>query len=295
MWELPLFCSAEAERVLSGNKMAERGVTIVCLILFAYKVHPDYPLVLAGNRDEFHDRPTAPAGFWQESPEILAGRDLLGGGTWLGITRTGRLATVANFRHPAEFHRPGLSRGSLTVDFLRSDVPPLAYLAALARQSDLYKGFNLLVGDLSGLAFYSNREQVIRHLPPGIYGLSNALLDTPWPKVMQGKAALAALLATGPVTPETLLSILADTSRPPDEQLPDTGIGRERERLLSSRFITSFDYGTRASTAVLFEHSGQVTFVERSFERTPARWQDVCCQFRLAEQTVTASAKPSGG
>lgn len=267
----------------------------MCLILFAHEVHPDYPLILAGNRDEFYDRPTAPAGFWQESPEILAGRDLLGGGTWLGITRTGRLATVANFRHPTEFHHPGLSRGSLTVDFLRSDVPPLTYLATLARQSELYKGFNLLVGDRTGLAFYSNRERAIRRLAPGIYGLSNALLDTPWPKVMQGKAALAALIAAGPVTPEALLTILADTSRPPDEQLPDTGIGREGERLLSSRFIASSDYGTRASTAVLFEHSGQATFVERSFERTPARWQDVCYQFRLPEQTVTASAKPGGG
>lgn len=264
----------------------------MCLILFAYKNHPDYPLILAGNRDEFYDRPTAPADFWPESPEILAGHDLLGGGTWLGVTRSGRLATVANFRQPAEFHRSGLSRGGLTVDFLRSDIPPHPYLESIARQGDRYKGFNLLVGDRSGFAFYSNREQIIRRLPPGIYGLSNAQLDTPWPKVTQGKAALANLIADGPVTPEALLAILADTAQPSDVQLPDTGIGLERERLLSSRFIVSADYGTRASTVVLFERSGQAIFVERNFTRTSSQWRDVRHQFQLGEAT---SAPPSDG
>jgi len=254
----------------------------MCLILFAHQVHPDYPLILAGNRDEFCDRPTNVAEFWGESPDLLAGRDLLGGGTWLGITRSGRLATVANFRHPAEFHRPGLSRGGLTVDFLRSEVPVLSYLETVARQADRYKGFNLLVGDRSSLCFYSNREKIIRLLPPGIYGLSNALLDTPWPKVVQGKTALASLLAAGPLTPEDLLAILADTSRPPDEQLPDTGIGLARERLLSSRFIAAADYGTRASTVILLDRTNQVTFVERTFDCTPARWRDTRHQFRLS-------------
>lgn len=256
----------------------------MCLILFAHRVHPDYPLVLAGNRDEFYDRPAASADFWPECPDILAGRDLLGGGTWLGISRTGRLATIANFRHPAEFHRHGLSRGGLTVDFLRSDVPPHTYLETIARRGESYKGFNLLVGDRTGLFFYSNREQLLRLLPPGIYGISNALLDTPWPKVVQGKAAMAGLLAAGTVAPESLLAILADTSQPPDAQLPDTGIGLERERLLSSRFIASADYGTRASTVILLDRTNQVTFVERSFDRTPAYWRDARYQFQLSDR-----------
>lgn len=253
----------------------------MCLILFAHKVHPDYPLVLAGNRDEYYDRPTAPAAFWADAPEILAGRDLVGGGTWLGITRTGRLATVANYRHPAEFHRPGLSRGLLTVDFLRGADSPSAYLETVARLGESYKGFNLLVGDGNAIAYYSNREGVIRRLTPGVYGLSNALLDTPWPKVAQGKAALQKLLAAGPPEPEGLLAILADTSRPPDELLPDTGVGRERERLLSSPFIASTDYGTRASAVVLIDRTGEVTFIERSFDRAPGRWQEVRHRFRL--------------
>jgi uncharacterized protein with NRDE domain len=253
----------------------------LCLILFAHRVHPDYPLILAGNRDEFYDRPTATAAFWGDVPEILAGRDLVGGGTWLGITRTGRLATVANYRHPAEFHRSGLSRGMLTVDFLRSEVPPRVYLETIARRGERYKGFNLLVGNGAEFAYYSNREQVIHPLSPGIYGLSNALLDTPWPKVVQGKAALAELLAAGPPKPESLLAILADTSRPPDDRLPDTGVGIERERLLSSRFIVSPTYGTRASTAVLVDRTGEVTFVERTFDRSPDRQQQVRYRFHL--------------
>lgn len=253
----------------------------MCLILFAHKVHPDYPLILVGNRDEFHDRPTAPAGFWGDAPELLAGRDLVGGGTWLGVTRRGRLAAVANYRHPSELHRQGLSRGMLTVDFLRGDLPPRPFLEAVARQGEHYKGFNLLVGDGIELSFYSNREGATRQLSPGLYGLSNALLDTPWPKVVQGKTALAELLAAGPPVPEGLLAILADTTRPPDELLPDTGVGRERERLLSSRFIVSPGYGTRASTVVLIDRRGELTFVERTFDSSPERWQEVHYRFRL--------------
>jgi uncharacterized protein with NRDE domain len=253
----------------------------VCLILFAHKVHPDYPLVLAGNRDEFYDRPTAPAAFWADAPEVLAGRDLVGGGTWLGITRMGRLAVVANYRHPAEMHFQGLSRGLLTVDFLCGAATPQAYLENVARQGERYKGFNLLVADGHDLVYYSNRDGVIRRLSPGVYGLSNALLDTPWPKVAQGKAALRELLAAGLPEPEALLAILADTSRPPDHLLPDTGVGFERERLLSSRFIVSPDYGTRASTVVIIDRTGRVTFVERSFDRSQQPGHEVCHRFSL--------------
>jgi len=246
----------------------------VCLILFALGVHPDYPLVLAGNRDEFYDRPTAPAAFWADAPEILAGRDLLGGGTWLGITRAGRLATVANYRQPNEQRIQGRSRGALTVEFLRGAERPTTHLETLAPQGRLYKGFNLLLADAEEVAYYSNREEMIRSLGPGVYGISNAFLDSPWPKVVQGKRALQTLLASGAPDSDSLFAILADTTRPPDHLLPDTGVGLERERLLSPPFIVSADYGTRCSTVVLFDREGRVTLVERSFERSPDRWKE---------------------
>lgn len=253
----------------------------MCLILFAYRVHPDFPLILAGNRDEFHDRPAAPADFWEEAPEVLAGRDLVGSGTWLGITRGGRFAAVSNFRRPSELLREGLSRGRLTVDFLRGDSSPAVYLETVAEKGSSYKGFNLLVADQSSFAYYSNREGVIRVLEPGIYGLSNALLDTPWPKVTKGKASLTALLAAGPPEADRLLDILADTARAPDEQLPDTGVGLERERLLSSSFIISPEYGTRASTVLLIDRTGTVDFIERTLDPSPDRWREVHRRFRL--------------
>jgi len=255
----------------------------MCLILFAHKVHPDYPLVLAGNRDEFYARPTAPAGFWPESPELLAGRDLVGGGTWLGVTRSGRLAAVANYRQPEARQRSVRSRGQLTVDFLRGTTAPADYLATVARRREDYRGFNLLAAAGGEIAYYSNLEGVVRILPPGIYGLSNALLDTPWPKVVGGKAALAAILAApGPPDPEPLFALLSDTTRPADSLLPETGVGLERERVLSSRFVLSADYGTRASTVVLVDRKGEAVFVERSFGRSPAFRQEVRCRLRFS-------------
>jgi len=255
----------------------------MCLVLFAHMVHPDFPLVLAGNRDEFYVRSTAPAAFWPESPELLAGRDLVGGGTWLGVTRAGRWAAVSNYRQPATGQRTGLSRGQLTVDFLRGASAPFDYLATVARRGEDYRGFNLIVGAGGEIAYYSSREGIVRLLPAGIYGLSNALLDTPWPKVVEGKAALAALLA-GPLPPrpEPLFALLSDATRPPDRLLPETGVGLERERVLSSRFVLSADYGTRTSTVLLADRTGEVVFAERTFERSPELWHEVRHQFRIA-------------
>lgn len=234
----------------------------MCLILLAWKVDEQFPLVLAANRDEFYDRPSQPAAFWPDQPDLLAGRDLKEGGSWLGITRDGRLAGLTNFRDPASLKAGAPSRGRLVLDYLRGRQKAEAYLDQIGPAHG-YNGFNLLLGDCDGLFCFSNRGGRQR-IEPGIHGLSNHLLDTPWPKVVRGKAALGALLEEK-WTPEAVLAILADRSRPADEALPDTGIGLTWERILSPCFIESPVYGTRSSTVLTMDRAGEVTFVERVF------------------------------
>lgn len=246
----------------------------MCLIFVAYRQLPECPLLLVANRDEFHRRPTAAAGFWPQAPQVLAGRDLEGGGSWLGLSRDGRLAAVTNYRNLAEVSGGGAdkrSRGLLVSDFLTGSAPAAEFLAALAQQAENYRGFNLLLSDATGLFYCSNRGAAPRRLPPGLYGLSNHLLDTPWPKVAEGKRVLAPLLAAGMPTEAQLFELLADRTLAPDSLLPQTGLTRDWERLLSSRFIQSPDYGTRASTLVWFDQQGGATFIERRFgpEGTP--------------------------
>ena len=237
----------------------------MCLILFAWKVHAAYPLVLAANRDEFTERPSAPAAFWDDAPDLLAGRDLRAGGTWLGITRGGRLAAITNYRDPASLKDGAPSRGQLVSDYLRSREGPEGYVQRLAPRAGLYNGFSLLAGDPAELIYYSNRGGAVR-LTPGIHGMSNHLLDTPWPKVDQGKQALERLLAGDQnPSPEALFDLLASRSRPTDDLLPDTGVGLEWERVLSPLFVESPDYGTRCSTVLLIDRQGVATFVERVF------------------------------
>ena len=235
----------------------------MCFIVFAHRIHPRYRLVFASNRDEFYERPTAPASFWDDAPEVLAGRDLQGGGTWMGITRTGRFAALTNHRDLRNIKENAPTRGALVADFLTGDQPPKAYLEAVAAEADRYNGFNLLVGDTNDLYSFSNVDPVIRMLPPGLYGLSNAVLDTPWPKVERGKEGLKTLLQSEDVEVNALLDLLSDQQKAPDAALPETGIGDEWERLLSSIFIESETYGTRASTIVLIDHEEHVTFIER--------------------------------
>lgn len=243
----------------------------MCLILFSYDQHPTYQLVVAANRDEFYDRPTAPAHFWEEGDGILAGRDEEAGGTWLGITRTGRWAAVTNYRDfttPPKGDAP--SRGHLVTSFLRSEAAPAAFLEQLDAQKDEYNGFNLLAGTTSELGYVSNRDGEFRLLEPGLYGISNHLLDTAWPKVVRGKEALREQLEAEEIAPEPLLEMLSDTTVAPDEELPDTGVSLERERMLSPPFIETPRYGTRSSTVLLVSHDGEVTFVERSFDTAGA-------------------------
>lgn len=239
----------------------------MCFIVFAYRSHPRYHLVLASNRDEFYERPTAPADFWEEAPDVLAGRDLKGGGTWFGVTRQGRFAALTNVREPGK-HRPDApTRGALVADFLTGTASPSAYLHAVRDSAHRYNGFNLIVGDTRHLCYFGNRDGDVRTLSPGLYGLSNRTLDTPWPKIERGKAALADVLESDVIAPEALFSFLDDRTQAPDENLPDTGVGLEWERLLSPIFIQSPSYGTRASTLLLMTAEGHVTFVERTFEK----------------------------
>jgi uncharacterized protein with NRDE domain len=254
----------------------------MCLILLAHDVHPNYPLILAANRDEFYDRPTESAAFWPDAPAILAGRDLVNHGTWMGLSRSGRLTALSNFRDPSEREREGRSRGLLVADFLRESGPVRPSLEKIARRRADYRSFNLLAGTPRELYVYSSREDRIRSLPPGIYGLSNHLLNTPWPKVVRGREGLAKLLEQGgEPPPSALFDLLADTSRAPDPLLPDTGIGLEWERALSSTFIVTPTYGTRSSTVLLIDRNASATFIERSFRGSPGRWSDVAHEFFL--------------
>ncbi|MGD2000933.1 MAG: NRDE family protein [Desulfobacterales bacterium] len=238
----------------------------MCLILFSFNTQPGFRLILAANRDEFYVRPTRPLSAWTDVPEVYGGRDLKEGGTWLGITRRGRLAALTNFRDPAHQLPQAPSRGLLINRFLTGNAPPADYLEQLQKTAHRYNGFNLLAGDQTGLWYFSNRSNGIVELQPGYYGLSNHLIDTEWPKVSQGKNRLQDLLnRSGGWGAEDLFALLADRAVAPDRELPNTGVGLEWERALSPLFITSPNYGTRSSTVLLIETSGEVTLLERSF------------------------------
>ncbi len=238
----------------------------MCLILIARDAHPDYRLVVAANRDEFYDRPTAPAARWPEAPAVLGGRDLQAGGTWLGIDRSGRFAAVTNYRQGQREPAAPRSRGLLVSEFLLSSVDPPQYVERVAAEADRYNGFNLLAGDARELFYFSNRGGSVRALERGVYGLSNHLLDTPWPKVTATRGALETLLTRDPaeLVPR-LFDLLSDRGQAEEHLLPRTGVSLEWERLLSAAFIVSDGYGTRSSTVVLAGRDGRITFEERSF------------------------------
>lgn len=238
----------------------------MCLILFSWDDHPNYRLVLATNRDEFYERPTAPATFWEDAPDVLAGRDEKAGGTWMGVTRTGRWAAITNVRDPDRRRPDAPSRGHLVSRYLKGTLSPGTYARVVADHAADYNGFNLLVGNAETVYYLSNRGARVQALDPGLYGVSNHLLDTGWPKVERGKKKLRHELERDTIASERLLDFLYDTKRPDDEALPDTGIGIAGERLLSPMFIESDRYGTRSSTALLMGRNRRVTFAERTFD-----------------------------
>jgi len=254
----------------------------MCLILFAWRVHAQYRLVLAANRDEFHDRASETAGFWEDRPDLLGGRDLESMGTWLGVSRAGRIAAVTNVRDgPVAAAPNAASRGELTRDFLCGALPPAQFATQLAARGQAYRGFNLLIADRDELWWASNRGNGPRRLEPGLYGVANDLLDTPWPKVVSGKQALERVLRVGPSL-GALLALLDDTGRPADDALPDTGVGIERERMLAPIRIVSPQYGTRCSSAALVDNAGDTQFAERSYDRRGAEHGSVYFAFRRA-------------
>lgn len=239
----------------------------MCLIVFAWQVIPGMPLVAAGNRDEFYDRPTAPAGWWEDHPQVFAGRDMREGGTWLGITREGRFAAVTNIRAPSEKRNDSPSRGALVAGFLTGREEPDEYIARIADDAHRFNGFNLVVGTRDKLIWYSNAAQDDERngklLAPGIYGVSNATLDTPWPKVVRTKAQFASLLCQG-APHEAYFEMLSDGTRAPDCRLPKTGVSVEWERLLSAVCIDSPDYGTRTSSVVQLYATDNAVLHERA-------------------------------
>ena len=236
----------------------------MCLIVFAWRVIPGVPVIAAANRDEFYDRPAAPAAPWPENPNVIAGRDLEHGGSWMGVTREGpdgpRFAALTNIRAPSEVRPDAPSRGALVADFLNGSLPAAGYLEVLRERGDVYNGYNLVLGDRSGLYWYSNRAgddpRNGQALEPGrIYGISNGLLDAPWPKVTRTKAQFASLLCQG-APEDAYFEMLADTTRAPDMRLPETGVPIDLERVLSAVCIETPGYGTRTSTVVkLYENA----------------------------------------
>lgn len=238
----------------------------MCLLVFQYADHSEYSLIFGGNRDEFYGRPTAAASYWEDAPHVLAGRDLQAGGTWMGVTKSGHWGVVTNIRDQHPRREDARSRGTLVSDYLREEPSPRAYLEEVAADADQYNGFNLLLGTPASLFYLSNREGVVHEVEPGLHGLSNHRLDTPWPKVQRAKTMLRERIGAGEISTEELLDILGDRRQAPDEELPNTGLGRDRERMLSSIFIDGDQYGTRSSTVLLIGRDGSVTFAERSME-----------------------------
>lgn len=242
----------------------------MCLIVFAWQVIPGVPLIAAANRDEFYDRPATAADNWPEAPHVIAGRDLKAGGTWMGVAQEGpngaRFAAITNIRGPLEWRADAPSRGALVADYLAGEMSAADYIAHIANGSEAYNGFNLVLGDSESLYWFSNRgADDVRNgkqLEPGIYGLSNGLLDAPWPKVLRTKAQFASLLCQG-APEDAYFEMLADTTRAPDARLPDTGIALDLERQLSAVCIETPGYGTRTSTVVKLYSNAPAELHER--------------------------------
>ena len=259
----------------------------MCLIFLALNQHPKYKLILAANRDEFYARKTEASAYWPDHKNILGGRDLEAMredktcGTWMAMTTSGRIAMVTNYRDLRNLKKVAPSRGHLVSDFLIRDAEAPEYLKSVENSKMDYNGFNLILGDVNNLYYLSNYKDGIEKLEKGVYGLSNALLQTAWPKVELLKARMTSALKQAIINPDELLNILQDEKQAGDEQLPDTGIGLERERALSSMFIKTNGYGTRCSTVVLVNHTNEVFFQERTFNLTDFTFETRKFEFNI--------------
>lgn len=238
----------------------------MCTIVFATQNHPRYPLIFAGNRDEFYGRPTRPARFWDQHPNLLAGKDLEAGGTWLGINLAAEFATVTNFRNPDMQKEDPPSRGQLPVDYLTNPIDAETFLSQVDKKADRYNGFNLLLGTGEQLLYYSNQDNRIRRVEPGVHGLSNHFLNSAWPKVQKAKSEFSAIIEKEEIDPEAIFELLRDREKAPDDELPDTGVPLELERAVSSIFVQTEKYGTRSSTVLLIDRDGSITFIEQRYK-----------------------------
>lgn len=261
----------------------------MCLIFLAIQQHPVYKLVVAANRDEFYQRKTAGAEFWPELPDIVGGRDLEAVradgtcGTWMAMNKNGKLAMVTNYRDPKNIDPHAPSRGHLVTDFLEGSETGNNYLNVIHTNGLRYNGYNLVVGQPDELWYLSNYQNQIQKLSEGVHGLSNHLLDTPWPKVANGKKSFAELMRAKDLNASTLFEFLHNTERAPDDQLPATGIGLERERALSSMFIKTDGYGTRCSTVVLVKRNGEVEYTERLYDLETFDFKDRVFRFKIVQ------------
>ncbi len=262
----------------------------MCLLLVAYRVHADYPLIVAANRDEFFQRPTSPAQFWDDDPDVLAGRDLSQGGSWMGVNKNGRFAALTNVRDPQTLRPSAKSRGLIVANFLTANQAPNEFLKNLAGDRGEYNGFNLLVGESGSLYYFSSIDGSRSALAPGVHGLSNDRLNTPWPKVVRGKREMTAMLNDNPAHLEhALFALLSDRTVALDDELPNTGVGLEKERFLSPLFIRTAEYGTRSSTLLCVKRDGAVRYVERSYNPGADTYSEraymlnVACRENLAQ------------
>jgi len=263
----------------------------MCLIAIAWRAHPAYRLIVAANRDEYFGRPSAPADFWDDHRGVLAGRDLEAGGTWLGITLAGRFAALTNYRNPADRRTAVPSRGALVSDFLGGKAGPSEYVKKVQKTAMSYNGFSLIVGDTDSLWFLSNRGGAPHRVAPGVHGLSNHLLDTPWPKVERARAKLAKQLER-PFDAAAAFELLSDTGRAPSAALPSTGVSIEMEERLSAiRILAAGGYGTRCSTVLCFTNDNRVEFHERSYREDGAAGGTVSYRLILSGGKARASSR----
>jgi uncharacterized protein with NRDE domain len=238
----------------------------MCLIFLSLNDHPNYKLIIATNRDEFYTRRTLQAQYWYDQPNILGGKDLFSLGTWMAMTTTGRIAMVTNYRDLTNIKKDAPSRGHLVSDYLKGDEGPVPYMDKVSVNGSMYNGFNLIAGNPNELYYYSNYSKGVVPISPGVHGLSNHLLDTPWPKVSNGISGFKEILKSPEINPEKLFEFLYDEKQAPDKDLPDTGVGLEKERMLSSMFIKSPDYGSRCSTVLLVNRSNNALYHERTYD-----------------------------
>jgi len=237
----------------------------MCLIVFAYKYHPEYPFILAGNRDEFHQRSTQKLHIWETTPKIAAGKDLKAGGTWLGINQYGKIAALTNHRDLSNIKENATSRGHIITDFLKSDLSTDQQLKDIASDSSKYNGFNLIAGTVDDLYFLSNHSNEFHKIKPGLYGISNASLNTPWPKTNTALEHFTTALNDRSPDETVIFDFLKNTDRYPDRLLPKTGLAPELEKAVSSVFILTEDYGTRSSALLMIDNKGDVNFTEKTY------------------------------